>query len=78
MDWPDPCGIPETAVSLTQGTDGANHEGLTSLMWTDRPLDRPGPGLERVAEANGFSLRDGVSCEGHQRNKHLMRVTYRY
>jgi hypothetical protein len=34
-----------------------------------RPLDRPDPGLERVAKANGFSLHAGVSCEGHQKEK---------
>ena len=34
-----------------------------------RPLDRPDPGLERVAKANGFSLHAGVSCEGHQKDK---------
>jgi hypothetical protein len=34
-----------------------------------RPLDRPDPGLERVAKANGFSLHAGVSCERHERNK---------
>ena len=34
-----------------------------------RPLNRPGPGLERVAKANGFSLHAGVSCKGHQKNK---------
>jgi len=34
-----------------------------------QPLDRPDPGLERVAKANGFSLHAGVSCEGHQREK---------
>lgn len=33
------------------------------------PLDRPDPGLERVAKANGFSLHAGVSCEGHQKEK---------
>ena len=32
-------------------------------------LDRPDPGLERVAKANEFSLHAGVSCEGHQRDK---------
>ena len=36
---------------------------------TIRPLDRPDPGLERVAKANGFSLHAGVSCERHERNK---------
>jgi hypothetical protein len=34
-----------------------------------RPLDRPDPGLERVAKANGFSLHAGVGCEGHQKDK---------
>ncbi|RLA49982.1 MAG: hypothetical protein DRQ65_09510 [Gammaproteobacteria bacterium] len=32
---------------------------------TIRPLDRPDPGLERVAKANGFSLHASVSCEGY-------------
>ena len=32
-------------------------------------LDRPDPGLERVAKANGFSLHAGVSCEGKQKDK---------
>ncbi|MDB4542938.1 transposase, partial [bacterium] len=39
------------------------------MILTIRPLDRPDPGLERVAKANGFSLHAGVSCEGHQKNK---------
>ena len=39
------------------------------MIRTIRPLDRPDPGLERVAKANGFSLHAGVSCEGHQREK---------
>jgi hypothetical protein len=39
------------------------------MICTIRPLDRPDPGLERVAKANGFSLHAGVSCEGHERNK---------
>jgi hypothetical protein len=39
------------------------------IIRTIRPLDRPDPGLERVAKANGFSLHAGVSCEGHQKNK---------
>ena len=39
------------------------------MIRTIRPLDRPDPGLERVAMANGFSLHAGVSCEGHQKNK---------
>ena len=39
------------------------------MIRTIRPLDRPDPGLERVAKANGFSLHAGVSCEGHERNK---------
>jgi len=39
------------------------------MIRTIRPLDRPDPGLERVAKANGFSLHAGVSCEGRQKNK---------
>jgi hypothetical protein len=39
------------------------------MIRTIRPLDRPDPGLERVAKTNGFSLHAGVSCEGHQKNK---------
>ena len=39
------------------------------MIRTLRPLDRPDPGLERVAKANGFSLHAGVSCEGHQKDK---------
>ena len=39
------------------------------MIRTVRPLDRPDPGLERVAKANGFSLHAGVSCEGHQKDK---------
>jgi hypothetical protein len=39
------------------------------MIRTIRPLDRPDPGLERVAKANGFSLHAGVSCERHERNK---------
>ena len=39
------------------------------MIRTIRPLDRPGPGLERVAKANGFSLHAGVSCEGKQKDK---------
>ena len=39
------------------------------MIRTIRPLDRPNPGLERVAKANGFSLHAGVSCEGHQTDK---------
>ena len=39
------------------------------MIRTIRPLDRPDPGLERLAKANGFSLHAGVSCEGHQREK---------
>jgi hypothetical protein len=39
------------------------------MIRTLRPLDRPDPGLERVAKANGFSLPAGVGCEGHQKNK---------
>ena len=39
------------------------------MIRTIRPLDRPDPGLERVAKANGFSLHARVSCQGHQKNK---------
>ena len=39
------------------------------MIRTIRPLDRPDPGLERVAKANGFSLHAGVSCVGHQKDK---------
>ena len=39
------------------------------MIRTIRPLDRPDPGLERVAKANGFSLHAGVSCEAHQKDK---------
>jgi hypothetical protein len=49
------------------------------MIRTIRPLDRPDPGLERVARANGFSLHAGVSCEGHQKDKreHLCRYIAR-
>ena len=43
--------------------------GLKLKDDTIRPLDRPDPGLERVAKANGFSLHAGVNCEGHQKDK---------
>ena len=39
------------------------------MIRTIQPLNRPDPGLERVAKANGFSLHAGVSCEGHQKDK---------
>jgi hypothetical protein len=39
------------------------------MIRTIRPLDRPDPGLERVAKANGFSLHARVNCEGHQKDK---------
>jgi hypothetical protein len=39
------------------------------MIRTICPLDRPDPGLERVAKANGFSLHAWVSCEGHQKDK---------
>jgi hypothetical protein len=49
------------------------------MIRTIRPLERPDPGLERVAKANGFSLHAGVSCEGHQKDKreHLCRYIAR-
>jgi len=39
------------------------------MIRTIRPLDRPDPGLERVAKASGFSLHAGVSCEALQKAK---------
>jgi hypothetical protein len=39
------------------------------MIRTIRPLDRPDPGLERVAKASGFSLHAGVSCEALQKDK---------
>ena len=39
------------------------------MIRTIRPLDRPDPGLKRVARSNGFSLHAGVSCEGNQKDK---------
>jgi ribosomal protein S27E len=39
------------------------------MIRTIRPLDKPSPGLERVAKASGFSLHAGVSCEAHQKGK---------
>jgi len=39
------------------------------MIRTIRPLDRPYPGLERVARASGFPLHAGVSCDGHQKDK---------
>ena len=39
------------------------------MIRTIRPLDKPDPGLERVAKASGFSLHAGVSCEAHQKDK---------
>jgi len=39
------------------------------MIRTIRPLDKPDPGLERMAKANGFSLHAGVSCEAHQKDK---------
>jgi hypothetical protein len=49
------------------------------MIRTIRPLDRPDPGLERAAKANGFSLHAGVSCEARQRGKreHLCRYVAR-
>ena len=42
---------------------------LSEPIRTLRPSDRPNPGQERVAKANGFSLHAGISCEGHHKNK---------
>ena len=39
------------------------------MIRTIHPLQRPNPGRGRVTKANGFSLRAGVNCEGHQRGK---------
>ena len=39
------------------------------MIRTIRPLDRPDPGLEREAKANGFHLHAVRNCEGHQKNK---------
>jgi len=47
------------------------------MIRTLRSLDRPDPGLERVARANGFSLHAGVSCEGHQKDKREPRAAFR-
>ena len=44
------------------------------MIRTIRPLDRPDPGLERVAKANGFSLHAGVGSEGHQKDKRERRL----
>jgi len=53
------------------------------MIRTIRPLERPDPGLERVAKANGFSMHAGVSCEGHQvqlqrRSPHTRRAPCRH
>ena len=55
-------GMQETAIH-------GHNAKLVSVYENARPLDRPDPGLERVAKANGFSLHAGVSCEDHQRDK---------
>ena len=56
--------------SITYRIAVGPQQGRKALMIrTIRPLDRPDPGLERVATANGFSLHAGVSCEGNQRGK---------
>ena len=39
------------------------------MIRTIQPLNRPDPGLQRVARANGFSLHTGVDCEGYQKDK---------
>ena len=44
------------------------------MIRTVRPQDRPDPGQERMAKANGFSLHAGVSCEGHQKNVRRQRI----
>ena len=57
-------GIPRCAIASV-----GDQFSVSSTVPVCRPLDRPNPGLERVAKANGFSLHAGVSCEGHQRDK---------
>ena len=47
------------------------------MIRTIRPLDRPDPGLKRVAKANSFSLHAGVSCEGRQKDKREPRAAFR-
>jgi hypothetical protein len=57
---------PCTSISCTSFS---RPTAVSRMIRTIRPLDRPDPGLERVAKVNGFSLHAGVSCEGHQKNK---------
>jgi hypothetical protein len=64
------------AMPLIQGSSisyriavGPQQGRKAFMVRTIRPLNRPDPGLERVAKANGFSLHAGVSCEGHQKDK---------
>ena len=47
------------------------------MIRTIRPLERPDPGLERVAKANGFSLHAGDSYEGNQKDKREARAAIR-
>jgi len=64
--------VPVSAVQKKTGTRRCQTffvYGAPGTIRTIRPLDRPDPGLERVAKANGFSLHAGVSCEGHQKDK---------
>jgi hypothetical protein len=58
-------------MGLTRGrvAVGPQQGRKAFMIRTIRPLDRPDPGLERVAKANGFSLHAGVGCEGHQKEK---------
>ena len=53
------------------------NDGSGKEIRTIRPLDRPYPGVERVARANGFSLHAGVSCEGNQKDKREARAAFR-
>jgi hypothetical protein len=46
------------------------------MIRTIRPLQRPDPGQERVAKANGFSLHAGVSCEGYPEDKREKLCSY--
>ena len=39
------------------------------MIRTIQPLDQTDPGLERVATTNGFSLHEGMNCEGRQQDK---------
>tara|TARA_R110002072_G_scaffold302174_1_gene484227 strand:+ start:3818 stop:4615 length:798 start_codon:yes stop_codon:yes gene_type:complete len=56
--------------SVSYRIDVGSQQGRKAFMIrTIHPLDKPDPGLERVAKASGFSLHAGLSCEGHQTGK---------